>query len=70
MDLDATLNARRINLTPALVDEMEQCRRKELHAMQACFQDAVYHGKRKAFVYKSTYYDCVKNTVDEEEKKE
>ena len=52
------------NYTAESESLMQKCREKELDAMKVCFQDPIYHNKRKVFVYKSTACACVRKVEE------
>lgn len=58
-DLDDMIARKQANIDPLFDETIAQHRVNELGKMRTCFADPEYHGKRRAFVYKSKFLPCV-----------
>lgn len=67
-DLDDMIAKKQVNTDPSFYETIAMHRFKELEKMKTCFADPEYHGKRRAFVYKSNFVpSCVASSVQDEQ---
>lgn len=65
-DLDDMIAKKQVNIDPLFNETIAKHRSNELEQMKKCFDDPEYHGKRRAFVYKSKFIPtCVTLSVQD-----
>lgn len=62
-NLDEMIASKQVNIDPSFNETITKHRFNELEQMQTCFADPDYHGKRRAFVFKSKFLPCVASSV-------
>ncbi|XP_037043713.1 hydrogenase maturation factor HoxX-like isoform X2 [Bradysia coprophila] len=62
-NLDDMIAGKQVNVDLSFNERITQHRNNELEQMKDCFADPMYHGKRRAFVYKSKYLPCVASSM-------
>lgn len=65
-NLDDMIAKKLVNVDSSFEEKIAKHRNSELEQMKICFKDPTYHGKRRAFVYKSKYLPCVATSIQNE----